>query len=90
MAPSSQGGDTGQMKLYYWKCTACGKREYKEAEVGCWNCKDGEMVYQEEEFNIPKGQFVAVKSEIRIVTKTGSISVNPEYVAQLLNKAYRE
>lgn len=30
----------------YWKCCNCGYIKFKEEEVGCWNCKYGEMIYK--------------------------------------------
>jgi len=30
----------------YWKCCNCGCIKFKEEEIGCWNCKFGEMNYK--------------------------------------------
>ena len=29
-----------------WVCNVCGHVEYEEREVLCWDCGEGEMVYQ--------------------------------------------
>ena len=29
-----------------WVCNKCGWRELREAEVGCWKCSDGEMIFR--------------------------------------------
>ena len=29
-----------------WVCNVCGHVEYEEREVFCWDCGEGEMVYQ--------------------------------------------
>jgi rubrerythrin len=29
-----------------WVCNVCGHVEYEEREVLCWDCGEGEMIYQ--------------------------------------------
>lgn len=37
-----------------WECNNCGYTEYKEQEVICWGCGEGEMIFKGQLWEKPK------------------------------------
>lgn len=77
-----------------WKITCdtedCSCRDCygKTSEIVCnkWNSRTPNQTINKE----IKGTFIAIRNEITLVTSKGSIKLMPDFVAQLLNEAYKD